>query len=933
MISSLRLRSLMLVGASMGALLASQPASAESAAASKAEAAPPAGGGAVLGEIVVTAQKRSENIQTVPIAVSAFTAEALKAQHIEGGNNLQLAVPNVNFSRGNFGGYNFQIRGIGTKLVATSAEGATGIHENYIPLQFNTLADAEFFDVERVEVLRGPQGTLYGRNATGGVVNIISAKPIDQLAASITGDFGSFDTKRFRAMVNTPIGDTVAVRLAGIYLNRSGYGKNLTTGGDNDGRNLWAARGTISWKPIEKFQAQLMWEHFDEIDNRARTGKQLCIKDPGPASVGGVATNSFTRGFLSQGCTPGSIYSPQALGEVNSVATLGGGLGVLTGLLSGDAYAGKMQDPNLYNIEAARNPEYKTRSDLYSADLEYELTDNLKLTSITAIQRYSQFTSADYNRASPVVPFNNTPFSPGGVFSDPQVGTSNLFRTFDQSNYPSHQASEELRLTSSFKGPFNFSLGAIWFNFNTQTDYFVFSNTLTAYSRIENALTGSAQCAGPLDNGVPTFNGGTGAAPCVFVDPTPVPLNGIGHNYFDSRSVYELRSRAIFGEIYYNLTDDIKVTGGFRFTDDRKKNTVFTVPLLAPGIGIPADGVQYAKFDKPTGRFNIDWTPKLSFTDQTLLYASYSRGYKAGGFNPPGSVGVAGVTPNYLPEFVDAFEVGTKNTLLDHKLVLNLTGFYYIYSGYQVSAIVNRTSVNSNIDATIKGIEFESIYEPIENLRFNAQVGLLDTSIGDASQIDVLNRTQGDPTLTLVKASNFANCVAPTSDVATIQSLINASVLPSAAILGICSGAFAGPTNPLAGLGVNATPSEGHAVSLKGNQLPNAPHATISLGAQYRFELPHGWSFTPRIDYYHQTQSYSRIFNTEADKLNGYDNINMTFDLVNQDMGVDVLFYIRNVANKVVITDSYLTDDSSGLFTNIFLNEPRVFGVAITKNF
>jgi outer membrane receptor protein involved in Fe transport len=129
-----------------------------------AQTAPPSN---TLQELVVTAQRKEEALQDVPIAVSAFDQNTLEKARIEGGPNLVLAVPNVNFSKGNFTGYNFQIRGIGSKLVAASGDAGTGIHLNNAPLIANNLFETEFYDMERVEVLRGPQGTLYGRNATG----------------------------------------------------------------------------------------------------------------------------------------------------------------------------------------------------------------------------------------------------------------------------------------------------------------------------------------------------------------------------------------------------------------------------------------------------------------------------------------------------------------------------------------------------------------------------------------------------------------------------------------------------------------------------------------------------------------------------------------------------------------------------------------------
>jgi len=128
-------------------------------------------------EIIVTAQKRSENVQVVPIAVSAFSATALQSRGLNGGSDLQLAVPNVSFADTGYGRFSFQIRGIGSQIQGTSADTGVGVHENNIPLTVNRLPSAEFYDIERIEVLRGPQGTLYGRNSTGGVVNTITATP------------------------------------------------------------------------------------------------------------------------------------------------------------------------------------------------------------------------------------------------------------------------------------------------------------------------------------------------------------------------------------------------------------------------------------------------------------------------------------------------------------------------------------------------------------------------------------------------------------------------------------------------------------------------------------------------------------------------------------------------------------------------------------
>ena len=933
MSNSLRMRSYLAMGVSAIAIAAvAAPAFAQTAPAAPAK-------GNVIEELVVTAQKREEAIQDVPIAVSAFSQDTLEKAKIDGGPNLQLAIPNVAFSKGNFTGFNFQIRGVGSKLVATSGDSGTGIHINNVPLTASNLFEAEFYDTERVEVLRGPQGTLYGRNATGGVVNVITAKPVDHFAASIKAELGNFDTRKVRGMVNVPIGDKIALRVAGSYLNRGGFGKNLVTGNDIDGRDLYAVRTTVSFNPTEKFSSYLMWEHFNEDDNRSRIGKQFCKKDTGPTGVpysSIAAVAAFESGFLSQGCKQASAYDPDSLGTPNSSATLGGLLGNLTGLISGDAYAGKVQDRDLRSSESLKDPIYRATTDVYNLSMKYELTDNLTLTSLTGYSKGDLYSQADYNRATPNNDFNVTPLSPGGVFTDPQIGPSSKFATFDISSAKSKQWSQELRLQSSYAGPFNFNVGAIAVDFKSNGDYYVYGNTLTAAALACNA-------------GAPLCGNAAGTSAGVGIDLNQEP-DGSGHNYYNNRSPYHLKSQAAFGEVYYELSDSFKLTGGLRYTHDRKEQINLPVVLLAPGIGHTPDQVNpvlIADFKEYTGRVGFDWKPELSFTDSTLVYAFYSKGYKGGGINPPQSAGAGftAVQATFAPEFVNSFEVGVKNTLLDGSLVFNATAFYYDYKGYQVSKIVNRTSVNENIDAKIKGLEIESIWEPINNLRFNANLGLLDTEIGESSSIDTANRTQGDPTLLLVKASNASNCVADKAGVIALMNLINVTAanggtvpgvgipFPVTNMLGICSGAFTGPANPLAGFGINIPVSDGIAQNLKGNNLPNSPKSTLSVGAQYTWDLPNGWSANLRGDYYRQGETYSRIYNAAADRLNAWENVNATLQVRNDGMGLQIEGYVKNLLDDSPLTDLYLTDDSSGLFQNGFILEPRTYGISIQKSF
>ena len=263
--------------------------------------------------LIVTAQKREEDIQDVPIAISAFTQEDLTRSQVAGGPDLMTQVPNFTFTKTNFSGYSIQIRGIGTQAVSATVDPAVAVAFNNTPFIRNRFFEQEFYDLERVEVLRGPQGTLYGRNATAGVVNIISAKPKNHFEAKVSADVANYSSSRLEGMVNLPLVDgKAALRIAGAWTKRDGFVTNTLTGQQTDGRDLWSTRVTLGLTPTENFTANLVYEHFEENDDRLRSGKQLCRKDPGPSEVNGVpiAQNGdpvfggISVVYFSQGCLP-----------------------------------------------------------------------------------------------------------------------------------------------------------------------------------------------------------------------------------------------------------------------------------------------------------------------------------------------------------------------------------------------------------------------------------------------------------------------------------------------------------------------------------------------------------------------------------------------------------------------------------------------------
>nr|WP_321509637.1 TonB-dependent receptor [uncultured Hyphomonas sp.] len=925
-----------------------------------------------LSTVTVTTQKVEESIQDVPIAVSAFDEEALERLQLTGGPDLVKSIPNVTFTKGNFTGFNFKIRGIGVDSVAQSGDAGVGVHQNDVPLTANRLFEAEFYDVERVEVLRGPQGTLYGRNATGGVFNLITAKPVlGEFQADAELTYGNENTFKAKGMVNLPLGEKAALRLAGSLLQRDGYVKNSVTGNDIDDRDLSSFRATFAVEPTDNLRGWVSYEHFEEDDSRLRAGKQLCKKDPGFDTFAGIPVSAFDQLVTSLGCQDAPLS--QSNDRVNSQATLGGGLAITAGLLNGDAFTDPV-NPDLRTIESAFDPIYKADQDLITWKGEWNVTDSLLFTYLGSHNESSVQSIEDYNKIAPTIAFNETagPFAavpalypllfPGGVVSDPELGVSNLFRTFDQSGGGSDQDTHELRLQSDFDGPINFNLGAIKVDFeaidpyDSTAGYYVLSNSLTALTQLNNAA-GGAFFGGnvPLDSGstdnLGLFNG---------------TMNGDGGEYFRSLSPYRLDSTAVFGETYYQATDNLKFTLGLRYTTDKKEQDVIPTFLFtpqAPGadplqpspiVGAApddgGDGSLNTEDKETTGRFGVDWSPDLGFTDETLIYGVYSKGYKGGGINPPQPAGANLFSQTFDPEFVNSIEIGTKNTLGGGVAQLNLTGFHYDYEGYQITQIINRSSVNTNIDAKIKGLEVEFLWTPADNWLLTANLGILDTEIQDAYGIDVLDRANGRSDLVVLKnASSFANCVVSAQGYATVLGAIQGGLLNPGDTRGLCTGAFSGQEAAfgLDGVTVSYTdsngnvqtanalePFEGDAKSLDGNNLPGAPDTTLNLAAEYT--LPalgnSNWDMTIRGDYYYQADSVSRIWNTQRDQLDSWSNVNLSILFNNEESGWGVEVFAKNLTDEEVITGNYLTDDSSGLFTNVFLTEPALYGVTVKKS-
>jgi len=925
-------------------------------------------------EIIVTAQRQAQSLQDVPIAVTAFDATALQRQQINNPLDIQLTLPNITFTKTNFTGASFTVRGVGDLCVGVTCDSATAIHAEGMPLFATRLFESEFFDLERVEVLRGPQGTLFGRNATGGVVNFVAAKPrSDAIRAAGEIEYGNFDSLRLKGMFNLPLADNLALRVAGTYLRRDGFTQNVFNNTRIDGRDLYAVRGSLRWEPSEDTTIDLMAYYFREKDDRSRIQKQLCQTDP--TGILGCLPARRDFGFINANSTfVGTLASREFLITQGGAAFGALGLGSLYGT---DAYSfpGNTNPDDLRKIRTDFTPTYFAEEEQYILRLQHDFGGiNLQVTGM--YQRNAVDSQVDYNLSvfNPAVAANALATArlfagaiPGlnnvvnAVSSGSQFCTSLPTETglgayggerlcsatpqdFDRSNQVVRGKTLEAIISSQWDSNFNFLLGAIYVN-----------AVLPENSYYVNAW------------GIDYLVGVLGAA------------NGgyLGTPFFrNNTDRYELESYGIFGEAYVNLTDTVKLTAGLRYNHDdkyvRARSTLasFFVPFGTTGnvfnspfaAGFDADpgrpGVQpfqerNVSFSELTGRAVIDW----QVTPDNLLYASYARGYKSGGINPPLQP-IFAVPETFEPEFIDAFEIGSKNTFLNGALQANITAFYYKYKGLQLSRITARTSVNDNVDADIYGVEGEFILEPVENLVFNISGSVMKTKVTSDKFLANPRNPAGDRSDAVIikDISNGANCAVinngPGGQAATrafvnnVNAAINAGAVPGlqagAGLQGVTnfpadSGLPAGVGGAFsfcavlqalsANTGFQMLP-EGVLQNIRGNELPQAPDYKISAGVQYTFNVGDNMSFVPRFDVAHTGSSFGNIFNGAINRVPSYTVLNAQAQFNGPDDKWYVRAFVQNLTNSNAVTGLYVTDQSSGLFTNVFTLEPRRYGLA-----
>ncbi len=749
-------------------------------------------------EIIITAQKREQALQDVPLAVSAFSEESLDRAQIEDATDLQFSIPNAVLT----GNDRFTLRGVGTNALGSTDLGVqsfvNGAAIGYPPQN-------EFFDLQRLEVLRGPQGTLYGRNTTGGAINVITRKPGETFSAEGSLQLGNFENIRVGAGIDLPLGDRAGLRIAGYALKRDGYTENRSTGNNIDGRDQWALRGTAVFEITDATVATLTLGTFREDSSRAREGKRLCKSHP----VLGCSPNEL--GFDSPNANTTIL---QTLARFFTPFPAGGNI-----------YAGAPNPRDLRAVEADTDPTFQLDQNFGILNLNHDFGP-VTLTFIGGYSDGSTEQNTDWDNAD--LPFRFTAPITYNKDRDTTVTTDRLLTT-DSFTSKSKLLTGELRLASDFDGRFNFLVGLFGLKGEGSGGFEIWHPAIEAFQKALGRPAETWRVSNLSRNG-------------------------------------ENQTWALFGETYVTLTDDLRLTLGARYTEEERSGESRAIVLsgLNPFVKSEYSG------SKTTGKAAIDWTPDLGFTDQTLFYASVATGYKGGGLNP-GNV----ARPTFDEETVTAFELGSKNTLLDRNLQANFAAFYYDYSGLQLGQRINGGVTTTNADAKIWGLEAEFVFVPDDHWSFDANLSYLNTEIGRFFSEDAANPAQ--------------------SETATAPSV---------------------------------------QVNLEGNELPHSPSGKIKVGAQYETSPFAGrWTAIFRVDATWQDEYYAREYNTPTDRIESWGVLDGQVRFQRDDGKYGVRFFVKNITDEDNITNIIIEDALIGRYRNARLLEPRTFGVILEAKF
>ena len=642
-----------------------------------------------VSDIVVTAQRREQSLQEVPISVTAFNSAGLAALNAQSIGDLDTFTPGLTINDTSVTQPSYTIRGVATDDFGIGTDPSVGIFIDGIYSGRSGASLIFFNDIDRVEILKGPQGTLFGRNTSAGAISIITKKPVDEFGGSATLQYGNFDTVRADATVNIPLTDTLYFRANGVVNHRNGYLKDAVTGEDREREGNVSARAALRWAPGADTDFILTYDHDD-------TNKD------GPASVG---ISDFALGNDPFGPFTNDVIDNKETRILNAVSlTATHGAGPLT------------------------------------------------FTSITSFKKFETHNRED------------------------EDGTGDPTRYLDTENIEKNKNFyQELRIGYD-DGPLNAIAGVSYFHERGRQ-----TSAVTLLSDSADRLLGEVA-------GFPIFTILDSVGLPVFGEQIREDMNNLAVN----------DSYAAFADATFEVTPRLKLTAGIRYTHDKKDFTWLNggfdanglETTTAPGalynaiLGVPAfpddaqisvadfyratvgpnglifdqgalEGVAFTRsetFNDVSPRFVVQYDA----TDNVHLYASASRGYKAGGFNS------VQINSFFSPENVWNFEGGFKSELFDRRVRFNASAYYFKYKNRQSISLEDTGGsipqyITRSGDSRAYGIDLDTQFVVTDDFSISATVGYIDSKWSSRTEqgIDISGQPTGEPSFRGILGAHY----------------------------------------------------------------------------------------------------------------------------------------------------------------------------------
>ncbi len=944
-------------------------------------------------EVVVTATRREESLQDVALSAQALTSDDLDAAQVTEMSDLGELTPGISFAPAIGSGYFIAVRGSATEAIGTSSVASVQTAVNGHVINQSAFGDIGFLDAERVEILAGPQGTLYGRNVTGGLINLISARPTGDTSGYANMDYGNLGQTRIRSAINVPLADNVAARIAYSSYVQDGTVKNLNLGTEIDNRDAQSFRLSVDVDVDATNTIQITHEEHEFEDGRLNWASRYCNREVF------LGCDPTVRGAYNTGAHP--------------AGTLAAGFAVLTFMQPDklyDSYAGAPAADDLNEIYLDLDPNRDALTTHSSIEwINARENGDLKLKATYGTRDYNHIDDNDKQVSNQTQFTNALSGLVGGFTADLEYNCWGTQTRGAPTNVECSTAIEdrmqlEVNWISDNDGPLNYTLGAYYHERKYMNDYevqtegyvmnadfrqhpysdLVFGGQLDGYGGV--AFWGTLGAL--LQQGLPAFEAGLVSLPelvgslvstITFLNdnglspdedsPTGFSANQFGAGYMQSILPPELRglinsehgnqdSTSMFGEVYYEIDDTTKLTLGLRY--DENNNYFMLLNTLGDatrggaiagacarasgGVLVRSTSCGYADGeignDALTGKIAI----QKALSDDVMVYGLVSTGNKPGGNSPneSGDVLPYGATDSTNIEF------GLRSTLAGGRVLLNATLFQHKADDAHNSMIYGTSAITNTIDYTHTGLEIQSKYLLGENTSLDINIFALDSEIGDETLYDPANPfglTSGTPLALFTTEQQlglfFANVLGSLPAGQGTAAALYAGLDDAGVQTPFCNwGLFVeGLVAKCQGVfvvqeAIIGNPGFAQIVrqDLSGNRMPATRELDYNISLNQAFMTKNG-VVDARLTMAHKGQMYASLFNQERTSVpeQRYFDLITTYRPNNGDWYVG--WYGKNLANDRHLIGIDRGSEVEGSVLNAMIGTPRTYGVSFGIDF